>query len=69
MNKSKLQKNQGIISLVVMIVIGILVLSYFGFNLKNFLDRPIVKENLSYAWSLAIHGWGIVKAIIFKFIP
>jgi hypothetical protein len=60
---------KGFIRLVVMLVIMILVLSYFGFDLKTFIAKPIVQDNLSYAWELVQQGWELFKAFISKFIP
>lgn len=45
------------IKFVIVIVIVILILSYFGFNLKDFFERDIVRNNLRYAWDGVIYVW------------
>lgn len=50
-------RQQGFIRLILLIVIGLIVLGYFGLNLKDILASPVVQENLSYAWELAKTLW------------
>lgn len=48
---------EGFIRIILLIVIGLIVLGFFGINLKDVLASPVVKENLSYAWDLAKELW------------
>lgn len=48
---------RGFIKLIILIVIGLIVLGYFGLNIKDILASPVVKENLAYAWEIAKHVW------------
>lgn len=48
---------QGFVRLIILIVIALILLGYFGVNLKDVLASPVVKENLSYAWELAKDLW------------
>lgn len=48
---------QGFIKLILLIVIGLVALGYFGFNLRDILAAPIVQENLAYGWELAKTIW------------
>lgn len=50
-------QSQGFIKLIILIVIGLIILGYFGLNIKDILASPVVKENLAYAWELAKHIW------------
>lgn len=43
--------------LVILIIIIIAVLSYFGFNLKNFFESDIVRNNFGYAWNFVKYVW------------
>ena len=47
----------GFIQIILLLVIGLIVLGYFGFNLKEILTSPVVKENLTYAWELTKTVW------------
>lgn len=50
-------KEGGFIKIILLIVIGLIILGYFGLNIKDILASPVVKENLAYAWNLAKELW------------
>lgn len=53
-----LQTNsKGFIKLILLVIVGLIVLGYFGLNIKDILASPIVKENLAYVWELVKHVW------------
>lgn len=43
--------------LIILIIITIAVLSYFGFNLREFFESGIVRGNYGYVWNWMIHMW------------
>lgn len=47
------QRNKGFLRLVATIVIALIILGYFGYDIREILASPKVKENLQYAWGLA----------------
>lgn len=54
----KINQNQrGFIKYVILIVIGILILSYFGFDIKKTVESEQSQSNLSYVWGLAVYVW------------
>ena len=53
----KINKNQGLIKTVILIVIALIVLGYFGFNIQDILNAETVRSNLSYAWDLTKDIW------------
>ncbi len=55
--REKNETSRGFIKIILLIVIGLILLGYFGVNLKDVLASPVVKENLSYAWNLAKELW------------
>ncbi len=55
--RSALHDRRGFIKLILLIVIGLIALGYFGLNIKDILASPVVKENLAYAWDLAKTLW------------
>jgi len=48
---------RGVVKTVILIVIALIVLGVFGYNIKDILDKPVVKDNLSYAWSVTKYVW------------
>ena len=54
--------NQGLVKMIVLIVIGILILSYFGFNLKSIAESPTSKGNFSYVWGWLSYVWNTFLA-------
>src|SRR5512145_3066803 len=48
----------GFIQIILIIVIALIVLGYFGLNIADILASPVVKENLAYAWNLVKEVWG-----------
>lgn len=49
--------NKGLIKMIVVIVIALLILSYFGFNLRTLVDSPTTQENFNYAISFIVDIW------------
>src|SRR3989344_7975339 len=56
------QKNtkRGIIKLILLIVIFILIISYFNIDLRAIVESPQTQQNISYAKELAIKAWDIL---------
>ena len=52
-----MQKNKGFVKMIVLIIIGILILSYFGFNLKSIAESPTSQSNFSYVWGTLSYVW------------
>ena len=51
-------KNQkGFIQLVIILVIAILALNYFGFNVRDLLDSPKFKEVFDSTWGALVYIW------------
>ncbi|OGD68987.1 hypothetical protein A2996_01455 [Candidatus Campbellbacteria bacterium RIFCSPLOWO2_01_FULL_34_15] len=57
-----INKNSGFLQLVLVIIIGIIILSYFGFNLRGIVEAPQTQENLGYAWGLVTDFWNTYLA-------
>jgi hypothetical protein len=43
---------KGIITVIILIVVALIILGYFGFDLRRIVESPQVQENLTYAWNL-----------------
>lgn len=54
---NKVRENQGLIRLILLIIIGVLVLSYFNFDIKSFIESPITQKNIEYITGWATYIW------------
>ena len=48
------------VGLVIWVVVGVLVLSFFGISLQALIDDPTTQDNFSYVFSLVEQGWDMV---------
>ncbi len=67
-NIKSLKKQRGIVKYVFYILILVLILSYFGFNIKSFMNSDSVQNNLSYVWDWIINIWKHYLKPIYDFI-
>lgn len=58
------RKNEGLIGLIVVIVVALIILGYFGFDIRKIIESPQVQKNLEYAWNVASTIWGEVWGLI-----
>jgi hypothetical protein len=58
----------GFIQIVVLLVIALIVLGYFGFNIQNILESGTVKKNLEYSWGLVKNFWNNFLSKPFHFV-
>jgi hypothetical protein len=47
----------GFIKTVLIIVVALVVLGFFGYNLRDIVDSPDVRDNLSYLWEIIVKIW------------
>ncbi|OJI08435.1 hypothetical protein BK005_00800 [bacterium CG10_37_50] len=52
-----MKKQQGIIKLIILIIIAVLILSYWGINLRQVAESDIGRANFSYLADLLTQGW------------
>jgi amino acid transporter len=57
MIKNYKNKQGGLIKLIIIIVIAIAILSYYGFDIKNFFTSPQAQKNFSYVWDFITETW------------
>jgi len=55
------------IRFIIVLVILILALSYFGVSIRHIVESPSGMDNLAYVWGLVMNGWNIVIAWITGF--
>jgi len=53
MNKQK----QGIIKTIILIIIAIAILSWYGVDIKNFFTSELAQKNFGYVWNLISGVW------------
>jgi hypothetical protein len=59
MNKlsKKSDLNRGLVRTIILIVIALLILSYFGFNIRAIVNSPAGHENFTYVQELMVNVW------------
>lgn len=45
------------IRLILLVVIFILLLSFFGVSIKALVNSPLTQENFAFVWQLILTGW------------
>ena len=50
-------KQSGLIKMIIVIIIAIAVLSYYGFDIKNFFTSPQAQKNFGYIWNFIKDVW------------
>lgn len=53
----KINKQRGIVRTIIIIVIALLVISYFGINLRQVATSPTSESNFSYVWGGVVYVW------------
>jgi hypothetical protein len=49
---------------IILVIILILALSYFGISIRDVATSPTGQENFSYVWAYVKDGWEIITALI-----
>jgi|GEM_PF-5988426 len=47
-----MRKNHGFLKIIILIVIALAILAYYGFDIKRLIDSPAFQEKISFIW-----GW------------
>ena len=51
------QTNRGLVRTLVVILIALLLLSYFGLNIRSIVDSETIQENWAFVRELAVNVW------------
>ena len=57
MSNTKKRSERGLIKMIILIVIALIILGYFGYNLRSIISSPTVHDNLAYVWDLIVQFW------------
>jgi hypothetical protein len=52
-----MKTQQGIVKTVILLVIALLILSYYGFDLRKTVDSPTTQSNFSYVKTFVVNFW------------
>ena len=57
----------GFVKAVIFVLVALIVLGYFGYNIADIINKPVVQGNLEWAWNLTKNVWNgfIEKPAIF----
>jgi len=47
----------GLMKTIIIIIIAVIILGYFGFDLRTIIESESVQQNLIYAWSFVVNIW------------
>lgn len=62
-------KNQaGLAKLIIIIVVGVLVISYFGINIQQIAESETGRANFGYVWSIVQKVWAWLGEIYQKYL-
>ncbi len=53
----KIPHNQGFIRTIILIVVALLILSYFGLNIRDIVNSPAGRDNFSFTQEIMINVW------------
>ena len=52
-----MNKDKGFVKLIIIIVIALIVLGYFGFDIKKAIESPVARTNIEYAKDATVYVW------------
>ncbi len=53
----KLKSQRGIVQLVIILLIALITLSYFGIDLEQVVTKPLLKKNVVFTWNKTQEVW------------
>jgi hypothetical protein len=52
-----MKKQQGIVKTIILLVIALLILSYYGFDLRRTVESPTTQSNFGYVTTFVLNVW------------
>jgi hypothetical protein len=52
-----MKSNRGLIKLLILILIALIVLGYYGFSVRQAVQNPTTQDNISYIWTGTVAVW------------
>lgn len=53
---------------IILILIAIIALSYFGISIRHVVESPTGQDNFEFVWMQVKDGWEIITAVIAKLL-
>jgi hypothetical protein len=63
-----MKKDQGFIKWIILIVIALIILGYFGFNLRDAVEAPATRDNLSFFKDILLSVWNNILKVPALFV-
>lgn len=60
----KINEKRGLVKAILLIVVALVVLGYLGYNLRDIISSPTVRDNLAYVWGLMVKMWNVLKGVL-----
>ncbi len=60
----KINGSRGLVKAILLIVVALVILGYFGYNLRDIIASPAVRDNLGVVWDIVVRAWNWVKDIL-----
>lgn len=57
----KFDANRGLVKAILVMVVALVILGYFGYNLRDIVNSPSVRDNVAYVWELLTKAWDFVR--------
>jgi hypothetical protein len=56
-----MNQQSGFLKTIIIIVIALIILGYFGVNITNIINSPMVQTNLAWLWNGILWIWSIIS--------
>ncbi len=64
-HSNNLTTNQGFIKLIIIVIVAVIILGYYGLDVRKVVEGPTVQKNLAYVGHVASDIWnGYLKAAV-----
>lgn len=54
---NRISTQTGLVKTIIVIIVALLILSYFGFNLRSLINSPTTQDNFSYVKNFTVKVW------------
>ena len=62
------EEQKGFIRTIILIIIALIVLGYFGFDVESIIKSEKVQKNLNYVWDIVVKVWDVYLATPVMFV-
>ena len=59
---------KGLIKTIIVVILALIILGYFGFDVRDIINSPTVQSNLNAAWNLVYNVWTNYLAVPVMYI-